>query len=129
MIDNQTREQASINAAVFIENDHLRNLLKMERKAAKEKSRRLEKAEHDRQRYARRIRLLQAQQQMLSREYNAIRLERDILKTALESCERRLLYDAGRATEAGTGAEECGQASSSGSCPEARKGHQDDRNL
>lgn len=58
MMDSQTREQASINAAVFIENDRLRNLLQIERRTAKEKSRRLEKAEHDRQRYARRIRLL-----------------------------------------------------------------------
>jgi chromosome segregation ATPase len=80
--------------------------------------RKLRKADHDRQRYARRIRFLQAQQQFLSREYNAMRLERDILKTTLESCERRLLYDAGRATEAGTGTEECRQAGSSGSGPE-----------
>ena len=94
-----------------------------------ETQRKLRKADHDRQRYARRIRLLQAQQQFLSREYNAMRVERDILKTALESCERRLLDDTGRATEAGTGAEECRQASGGGSRPEAQKGHREDRNL
>lgn len=55
--------------------------------ALAEAQRKLGKAEHDRQRYAKRIRILQVQQAILSRETNALRLERDILKTALTACE------------------------------------------
>lgn len=55
--------------------------------ALAEARRKLGKAEHDRRRYAKRIRILQAQQAILSRETNALRLERDILKTALTACE------------------------------------------
>lgn len=55
-----------------------------------EMKKRLQKAEHDRDRYAKRIRFLQLRQEILSREYNAVRVERDILKTALTACERRL---------------------------------------
>lgn len=53
--------------------------------------RKLRKADHDRQRYAKRIRFLQAQQEILSRQYNALRAERDILQSALAACERSLL--------------------------------------
>ena len=52
--------------------------------------RKYRKADHDRQRYARRIRLLQAQQEMLSREYNALRVERNILIGMLTACEKSL---------------------------------------
>lgn len=51
---------------------------------------RLQKAEHDRDRYAKRIMFLQLRQEILSREYNAVRVERDILKTALTACEKSL---------------------------------------
>lgn len=53
--------------------------------------RKFRKADHDRQRYAKRIRFLQAQQEILSRQYNALRAERDILQSALAACERSLL--------------------------------------
>lgn len=52
--------------------------------------RKYRKADHDRQRYAKRIRFLQARHEILSREYNALRIERDILKSALAACERSL---------------------------------------
>lgn len=53
--------------------------------------RKYRKADHDRKRYARRIRFLQARHELLLREYNAMRRERDVLRTALAACERRLL--------------------------------------
>lgn len=53
--------------------------------------RKFRKADHDRQRYAKRIRFLQAQHEILSRQYNALRAERDILQSALAACERSLL--------------------------------------
>lgn len=55
--------------------------------------RKLRKADHDRQRYAQRIRFLQARHEILSREYNALRVERDILQSALTACERSLLQN------------------------------------
>lgn len=55
-----------------------------------ETQRKLRKADHDRQRYARRIRFIQARHQMLTREFSAIQKERDILKSALAACERSL---------------------------------------
>lgn len=58
-----------------------------------ETQRKFRKADHDRQRYAKRIRFLQARHETLSREYNAVRKERDILKAAITTCERSL-YDA-----------------------------------
>lgn len=55
-----------------------------------ETQRKLRKADHDRQRYARRIRFLQDRHEILAREYSAILKERDILQAALTACERRL---------------------------------------
>lgn len=55
-----------------------------------ETQRKLRKADHDRQRYAKRIRFMQARHEILLREYNAVRKERDILQAALTACERRL---------------------------------------
>ncbi len=63
--------------------DGINELDKMQRK--------YRKADHDRQRYARRIRFLQARHEILAREYHALRVERDILKSALAACERRCL--------------------------------------
>lgn len=63
--------------------------------ALAEARRKLGKAEHDRRRYAKRIRLLQAQQAILSRGTNALRIERDVLKTALTACEA-YLYETGQ---------------------------------
>lgn len=48
------------------------------------------KADHDRKRYAKRIRYLEARHEVLAGEYRAVRKERDILQTALTACERRL---------------------------------------
>ena len=50
----------------------------------------LKKAEHDRFRYARRIRLLQASQRILGEEFRALALENKILKKTVEILERRL---------------------------------------
>ena len=50
----------------------------------------LEKAEHDRERYARRIRLLQGGQAVLSRELRALRAEREIQGKCLRTLEGRL---------------------------------------
>lgn len=61
-------------------------------KALDKEQRKYRKADHDRQRYARRIRLLQAQQEMLSREYNALRAERDLLNTMLVACKKNLQH-------------------------------------
>lgn len=61
-------------------------------KALDKERRKYRKADHDRQRYARRIRLLQAQQEMLSREYNALRVERNILIGMLTACEKSLQH-------------------------------------
>lgn len=61
-------------------------------KALDKEQRKYRKADHDRQRYARRIRLLQAQQEILSREYNALRVERNILIGMLTACEKSLQY-------------------------------------
>lgn len=45
--------------------------------------RKYRKADHDRQRYAQYIRFLQARQEMLLCEYNALRAERDMLNKML----------------------------------------------
>ncbi len=50
----------------------------------------LRKADHDRKRYAKRIRYLEARHEVLAGEYRAVKKERDILQTALTACERRL---------------------------------------
>lgn len=54
--------------------------------------RKYRKADHDRQRYARRIRFLQEQREMMSREYNALRAERDLLNTMLVACEKSMQH-------------------------------------
>lgn len=86
-------EQMTVSARVaylMAENGRKSELLAIERKLHAETHRKLEKADHDRQRYARRIRFLQDRHEILAREYSAIRKERDILKTALTACERML---------------------------------------
>lgn len=54
--------------------------------------RKYRKADHDRQRYARRIRFLQEQREILSREYNALRAERDMLNKMLVACEKSMQH-------------------------------------
>lgn len=65
-------------------------LLDMERKAHRETRRKLEKAAHDRERYARRIRFLQGRHVLLAQDYHALQLENQILRTAVNSLERVL---------------------------------------
>lgn len=48
-------------ASIMAENERLRDLLNVERAAHRETRRKLEKADHDRKRYAKRIRFLQGQ--------------------------------------------------------------------
>ncbi len=70
------------------ENHRLRMLLEQERGLHAETSCKLQKADHDRKRYAKRIRFIQAQHEVLAREFHALKKERDILQTALTSCEK-----------------------------------------
>lgn len=65
--------------------------LYLERRAHAETRRKLAKAEHDRDRYGRRIRFLQGRHKILAREYRAIRAERDTLDNCVTMLERRLL--------------------------------------
>lgn len=77
---------------------YLRQLLPIERNAHSATRRKLEKADHDRQRYAKRITFLQGRHEILAREYRALKIECNILRAALDSCERRLL-DAKKKTD------------------------------
>lgn len=70
---------------------HMQLLLSIERNAHSTTRRKLEKAEHDRQRYAKRITFLQGRHEILAREYRALKIECNTLRAALDSCERRLL--------------------------------------
>ena len=83
-------EHSRMAARLVIDCEHFKTLLGIERAAHTETRRKLEKAEHDRERYARRIRFLQSRHAILSREYNAIRKERDVLEVSLVSCEKAL---------------------------------------
>ena len=70
--------------------EYLISLLWAARKKNRLLQRALEKAEHDRERYARRIRLLQGGQAILSRELRALRAEREIQGKCLRTLEGRL---------------------------------------
>ena len=67
--------------------EYLISLLWAARKKNRLLQRALEKAEHDRERYARRIRLLQGGQAVLSRELRALRAEREIQGKCLRTLE------------------------------------------
>jgi len=69
----------------------LMQLLELERRQHQETKRKLEKAEHDRARYKRRIRYLDGRHAVLCSEFRALRKERDILTVALDACERSLM--------------------------------------
>lgn len=69
----------------------MRELLRIERMEHAKTRRKLEKADHDRKRYAKRIRLLDGRHNIICAEYRAVKKENDILKTALAACERSLL--------------------------------------
>ena len=66
--------------------------LYLERRAHSATKLKLKKADHDRLRYARRIELLQSQRDVISRELAAIRDERDILRTCVETLEGKNDY-------------------------------------
>lgn len=75
-------------------------LLYLERRAHMHTREKLKKAEHDRERYARRIRLLQGNQVVLSQQLREFRIENDILNHCVNTLERRLL-DESRGTQSG----------------------------
>ncbi len=75
------------------EEERLTALLYLERRAHAETRRKLAKAEHDRERYARRIRFVQLRHEALSREFRAIRMECDILNNCVRVLEGRLLNE------------------------------------
>jgi len=66
-------------------------LLELERSQHEKTRKRLEKAEHDRERYKRRIRLLDGRHVVICGELRAAVKERDILRVALKACERSLM--------------------------------------
>lgn len=68
----------------------LRHLLSLERYLHQGTRRKLEKADHDRKRYAKRIRFLDSRYEIICREYHAARAEIRILTTAITSLEKRL---------------------------------------
>lgn len=89
---------------------HIFLLLQLERKAHAETRRLLEKADHDRKRYARRIRFLDYRHGIMCCEYHAAQAEIHVLKTAVTALEGRLkAYEQGTekgAAENGAPAEE-----------------------
>lgn len=90
LYDWQEKAQSKQGGAYDSER-HIFLLLQMERKAHAETRRRLEKADHDRKRYARRIRFMDSRHAILCAEYHAVVNERNTLKSALTACERSLL--------------------------------------
>lgn len=87
---DETMRGAAQTALLMAENDRLRELLDMERSLYAETRRKLEKADHDRQRYAKRIRFMDGRHTALCAAYKDMKKERDILETALNACERSL---------------------------------------
>lgn len=73
-----------------LEVERLRHRLSLERCLHRETRRKLEKADHDRKRYAKRIRFLDSRYEIICREYHAARAEIRILTTAITSLEERL---------------------------------------
>lgn len=84
--------------------EHLDAQLYLKRRVHAETRRKLAKAEHDRERYGRRIRFLQGRHEILAREYRAIRAERNTLNNCVTMLERRLLdgQPGGKATDNAT---------------------------
>lgn len=72
------------------ESERLGTLLAIERNLHCDTKRKLEKADHDRKRYAKRIRFLDSRYEIICREYHAARAEIRILTTAITSLEKRL---------------------------------------
>ena len=91
--------------------DYLISLLHLERRAHAETRRKLAKAEHDRERYAKRIRFIQASRDVLAREFRALRAENQILTTSINSLERVLMHESGTETRSEESAERAAEAS------------------
>ena len=72
------------------ESERLGTLLAIERNLHRDTKRKLKKADHDRKRYAKRIRFLDSRHEIICREYQAARSEIRILTTAITSLEKRL---------------------------------------
>lgn len=72
------------------EAEQLSTILAIERNLHCDTKRKLEKADHDRKRYAKRIRFLDSRYEIICREYQAARSEIRILTTAITSLEKRL---------------------------------------
>ena len=78
---------------VLDENRRLRQLLTLERQEHVATRRRLAKAEHDRDRYKRRIRFLDGRHEILSREYRALNTVNRSLIHTVQVLEGRLLCE------------------------------------
>ena len=93
-----------------LEAERLRHRLSLERCLHRETRRKLEKADHDRKRYAKRIRFLDYRHEIMCCEYHAAQAEIHVLKTAVTALEGRLkAYEQGTekgAAESGAPAEE-----------------------
>lgn len=72
------------------EAEQLSTIMAIERNLHCDTKRKLEKADHDRKRYAKRIRFLDSRHEIICREYQAARSEIRILTTAITSLEKRL---------------------------------------
>lgn len=92
------------------ESERLGTLLAIERNLHRDTKRKLKKADHDRKRYAKRIRFLDYRHEIMCCEYHAAQAEIHVLKTAVTALEGRLkAYEQGTekgAAENGAPAEE-----------------------
>lgn len=92
------------------ESERLGTLLAIELNLHRDTKQKLKKADHDRKRYANRIRFLDGRHEVMCREYHAARAEIHVLKTAVAALEGRLrAYEQGTekgAAESGAPAEE-----------------------
>lgn len=83
------------------ETENLEYLLYLERAAHGKTRRKLAKAEHDRDRYAKRIRFENQRREQLSREFRALMKERDILARCVEILEGMVVNSEPRAAQKG----------------------------
>lgn len=83
---NRYRQQEDLTQAENL-NRLLQMLLAIERSAHEKTRSKLEKAVHDRERYAKRIRLLDDRNNVICAEYRAVKKERDLIA----SCYERML--------------------------------------
>lgn len=83
------------------ETENLEYLLYLERGLHSKTRRKLAKAEHDRDRYAKRIRFENQRREQLSREFRALMKERDILARCVEILEGMVVNGEPRAAKEG----------------------------